>query len=107
MTESIEIIDNIEEQIIENKIIKKKGQILNPHKVKRAPERWLADGKYNDKPLDADYFKKYWRIHSQVPIICPICDSHLKCRDKIKRHETTKKCLAAKNKLESKEILES
>ena len=75
--------------------------------MKRAPERWLPDGKYNDKPLDADYFKKYWRIHSQVPIICPICDSHLKCRDKIKRHETTKKCLAAKNKLESTEILES
>lgn len=98
MTESIEIIENIEEQIIERKIIKK-GQSLNPHKVKRAPERWLPDGKYNDKPLDVDYFKKYWRIHSQVPIICPICDSHLKCRDKIKRHEATKKCIAAKNKL--------
>ena len=106
MTESIEIIDNIEEQIIERKIIKK-GQSSNPHKIKRCPERWLPDGKYNDKPLDVDYFKKYWRSHSQIPITCPICNSHLKCCDKIKRHESSKKCLAAKNKLESKEVLDS
>ena len=64
MTESIEkLLTILKKKILgknknEKQKTKQKGESLNPHKVKRAPERWLADGKYNDKPLDADYFKK-------------------------------------------------
>ena len=94
--EQNEIIEASVTEIIENK----KGP-KGPHKVKRCPERWLENGKYNDKPIDPDYFIKYWRRTFQVPRTCPICNSNLQCSDKKKRHEQTKKCLKAKLLLET------
>ena len=49
MAESLKI-----ETIIEEPIIKKRA-------VKNAPWRHNADGTYNNKPSDPEYFKKYWR----------------------------------------------
>ena len=51
MAESLKI-----ETIIEEPIIKKRA-------VKNAPWRHNADGTYNNKPSDPEYFKKYWREH--------------------------------------------
>ena len=67
-TEIIEIIETNNTEIIET--VKKR----KPHKVKRNPERYLANGTYNSKPLDPDYFKKYWREHSNREYKCPICE---------------------------------
>jgi hypothetical protein len=88
-------------EIIEEQIVFGKKGLTNKHKVKRCPERWLPDGKYNDKPLDPDYFKKYWREHSNKEYKCPICERVIFSCDKIKRHEKSKVCLRAQALLET------
>ena len=52
-TNNLEIIEEQNETVF-----KKKG-LTGKQKVKRCPERWLDDGKYNSRPIDPDYFKKY------------------------------------------------
>ena len=61
-------------EIIEEQIVTEKRK---PHKIRRKPERYLADGTCNKKPLDPDYFKKYWREHSNKEYKCPICESYI------------------------------
>jgi hypothetical protein len=93
-TNKFEILETNNTEIIQEKIKKKTGP-KGPHKIKRKPERWLDDGKYN-KPLDPDYFKKYWKEHYQKPAECIICGKILLCCDKLKRHEKSKQCQKAK-----------
>ena len=89
-TNNLEIIEEQTETVF-----KKKG-LTGKQKIKRCPERWLADGKYNDRPLDPDYFTKYWKEHYQKPAECLICGKILLCCDKLKRHEKSKQCQKAK-----------
>ena len=98
-TNNFEIIEEQIETVIEEQIeiVKKR----KPHKVKRNPERYLADGTYNSKPLDPDYFKKYWREHSNKEYKCPICEKVIFSCDKIKRHEKSRFCLRAQALLEN------
>jgi len=78
---------------------KRKGRptgIHTPWKVKKNPERWKEDGTYSYHPLDPNYFNKYWKEHFAKPYLCEKCGAMLKCCDKIKRHEMTKKCQEAR-----------
>jgi hypothetical protein len=86
MAESLKI-----ETIIEESIIKKRA-------VKNAPWRHNADGTYNNKPSDPEYFKKYWREHFKKEYICIHCDKKLLNTEKIKRHEMSHLCIKARNK---------
>ena len=56
------------------------------------PDRWLANGKYNDHPLDPEYFKKYYREHFAHSHTCEICGTVLANTQKIQRHQNAKKC---------------
>lgn len=68
--------------------------------VNHKQPRQLPDGKYNSKPLDKEYFKKYYHKHYSQEYICPICNKLLLNIQKNKRHEMSKFCLNARNKLE-------
>ena len=55
--------------------------------------RTLSNGKYNYKPLDPDYFKKYWKANlATVKVECPRCGT-LTGKCKIARHYTTGVCI--------------
>ena len=81
----------VENEIIEEPIIKKKI-------VKHAAWRHNADGTYNNKPCDPEYFTKYWRERFQKEYICMHCDKKLMNTEKIKRHEMSHLCIKARNK---------
>ncbi len=65
------------------------------------PARHLPDGRYDNKPLDPDYFKKYYHKKWCVPYTCGICGRTLANSQKIKQHENSAICLKAKHKLEN------
>jgi hypothetical protein len=49
------------------------------------------------KPVDPEYFKKYYHKHYGCnEYTCPICGKTLSNNQKIKRHETSKACQSAK-----------
>ena len=90
-TLSNNLIDTDEEIIA---LKKKRTKALNP-------ARHLPDGKYDNKPLDKEYFKKYYHKKWCVPYTCGICGRTLANDQKIKQHENSAFCLKAKHKLEN------
>jgi hypothetical protein len=105
MSETIE--NNI--SIPENtEIVKKKRRppgIHTPWSVvkEKTSARWLPDGTYNQRPLDPDYFRKYFKEHYHKQYTCIYCNKTLKCCDNIKRHEKSRNCLKIRNASESLE----
>jgi hypothetical protein len=79
---------------------------IDRRKIKRAPWRTIEneDGttKYNDKPNDPEYFKKYY--HSKRKFIvnnkinCEYCNK-LTYQRHYERHQQRKSCIEAKNKM--------
>ena len=69
---------------------RKLGQISNP-------ERHLLDGKYSYKPLDKDYFKKYYRevIAHSGPCVCNVCGNTISNSQGLVKHQKTQYCRRA------------
>ena len=115
--ESIEIINNNPEIIIEDKPIeiiedkpidrrRKNKKVeeepvdkIDKRKILRAPWRTtiLEDGtkKYNDRPCDPLYFKKYYdeirKEKEHTVITCELCERRVTC-GRIHRHKKTNIC---------------
>ena len=58
----------------------------------RNPDRHLPDGKYNAKPLDPEYFKKYYHEAKQ-PKECEMCGKIIASGSHMKRHRDSNKCM--------------
>ena len=58
----------------------------------RNPERHLPDGKYNAKPLDPEYFKKFYHEAKQ-PKECEMCGKIIASGSHMKRHRDSNKCM--------------
>ena len=79
-------------------------QPVDRRKIKRAPWRTitLEDGttKYNSKPNDPEYFKKYYdekrKFHDATQLTCEYCN---KCFSRVHkaRHEKSKYCIKARS----------
>ena len=64
------------------------AEVLKPIKESK---RKLPDGTYNIKPLDPDYFKKYY--HKQGSELATCCYCGIECRKNYMfRHRKTSKC---------------
>ena len=105
--ESIEIINNNPE-IIDRRKIKKVKKVKedtptveknNKIKILKAPWRTeiLEDGtnKYNNKPCDPEYFKKYYhekrKEKESIVITCELCERRVACGH-IHRHHRSNIC---------------
>ena len=79
---------------------------IDKRKIKRAPWRTITneDGttKYNDKPNDPEYFKKYYHTKRKFivnnKINCEYCNK-LTYQRHYERHQQRKSCIEAKNQL--------
>lgn len=60
--------------------------------------------KYKNKPLDPQYFQKYYHKMFCEGFTCSICGKTLKQSQQIRRHEKSAYCLKAKNKLENQAV---
>ena len=107
--ESIEIINNpeiIEDKPIDRRKIKKIKKVeeepvekIDKRKILRTPWRTtiLEDGtkKYNDRPCDPLYFKKYYdeirKEKEHTVITCELCERRVTC-GRIHRHKKTNIC---------------
>ena len=55
--------------------------------------RWNTDGTYDNKPLDPDYFKKYYLKKLKAPFTCPDCGTTISSKANLSKHRNTKKCI--------------
>ena len=59
----------------------------------RNPDRLTPEGKYNSKPLDPMYFKKYYIEKTKLKqVVCPICHSSISDASNMSKHQKTNKC---------------
>ena len=59
---------------------------------RRAPWRYNEEsGKYNDKPIDKDYFKAYFKTVGAVKIECPLCGRSVQ-RSNLSHHKKSTIC---------------
>lgn len=100
----IDMIDIIDKDsydgIIKTKIVAPPPVAVKPV-VKRTcpnPARHLPDGTYNSKPLDPDYFRKYWHEKLTVHIDCPRCGKSTG-KGKIARHFKSAACIKITSEL--------
>lgn len=68
----------------QNKEIKKKEKKI------RAPHRYMEDGTYNNKPLDPEYFNKYYHKRTEMTP-CRKCGVECK-KNYLYKHGLTNKC---------------
>jgi hypothetical protein len=74
-------------QIAPKKNYNNKGKDYLPM---RESKRIKEDGTYNLKPLDPEYFKKYYHAH-KVSIQCECCDKYVD-KYKLNKHKRSKYC---------------
>jgi len=81
----------IQEEIvepIEPVVMKKRGRPLNTFRS----DRHLEDGTYNHKPIDPEWYKKYYLEKLQnVKVLCPGCNIMVP-KSNISRHKKSYKC---------------
>ena len=71
---------------IRSKTGRRKGTILKP-------ERYNEDGTYNKKPVDPEYYKKYYQqFVKHTPCTCDICGATISSKQKLSRHKKTQYC---------------
>ena len=63
---------------------------VNVISKKKQSKRWI-NGVYNNKPLDPEYFKKYYNSKLSEKVECPICKSMVG-KQKLVIHQQRKKC---------------
>ena len=51
--------------------------------------RYMENGKYNDRPLDPDYDKKYYHAKVKGEFKCPNCGCVLSSKSGLTRHQRT------------------
>ena len=54
--------------------------------------RWNEDGTYNKKPLDPNYFNKYYEKHLKTPFSCPDCGRTISSKSNLAKHRQTNVC---------------
>ena len=62
------------------------------------PSRWNSDGTYNKKPLEPEYFTKYYKHKLSTPFKCPDCGRTLRSKSNLSHHRKTNICI--KNRME-------
>ena len=60
--------------------------------LKKKSARLMPDGSYNKKPLDPEYYKKYWQEKLLIKIECPRCGIFTG-KGKMSRHYTSGLCI--------------
>ena len=56
--------------------------------------RWKPNGSYDKKPLDPDYFSKYYQKKLSKPFQCPDCGQVISSKSNLSKHRQTKRCMS-------------
>ena len=55
--------------------------------------RWKPDGTYDKKPLDPNYFSKYYQKKLSTPFTCPDCGRTITSKSNLSKHRQTNRCM--------------
>ena len=55
--------------------------------------RWKPDGTYDKKPLDPNYFSKYYQKKLSTPFTCPDCGRTISSKSNLSKHRQTNICM--------------
>ena len=55
--------------------------------------RWKPDGTYDKKPLDPNYFSKYYQKKLSTPFTCPDCGRTITSKSNLSKHRQTIRCM--------------
>ena len=67
-------------------------ELHNPTPVIPKGCRWGIDGSYDSKPLDPDYFNKYYKKNLCSQLECPRCGKKLSSKSYLAKHQKTIRC---------------
>ena len=97
--------ENIENVILDNTPTASEEEIKRNkyNKPFKAQERHLENGKYNSKPLDKEYFNKYYHEKRKVQIQCPRCGKN-STNGNLSKHQLTKSCLMVFTEQKTNEV---
>ena len=84
-------------QEIDEDIFERMAEQLNQTELNNPPipekiDRRRPDGTYDKRPLDPDYFKKYYKNNPQIPYQCPDCGRTISTKTNLSRHRNMKLC---------------
>ena len=73
-------------------------QALHPETSQEPPmptsTRWKPDGTYDKKPLDPEYFHKYYQRKLSIPFKCPDCGRTISSKSNLSKHRQSKICMS-------------
>ena len=91
------VIDGIKQEIDEDLFDEMVEAIHTPPTPPNTPNntstRWQPDGSYNKKPLDPDYFTKYYKKKLTTPFNCPDCGRTISSKTNLSKHRQTQVCI--------------
>ena len=61
-------------------------------RVNANTSRWNDDGTYDKKPLDPQYFCKYYQKNLKEPFVCPDCGRTISSKSNLSKHRKTNVC---------------
>jgi hypothetical protein len=56
--------------------------------------RYKPDGTYDKKPLDPNYFSKYYQKRLSTPFTCPDCGRTITSKSNLSKHRQTNVCMS-------------
>ena len=68
----------------------------------RNPLRWREDGIHITGSLIPGYHREYNREYHKQTVTCEFCGTEIHYKNKLKRHQATKKCIKIKTFVEEK-----
>ena len=81
-------------QEIDEDLFEQMTQELHPlnQPITTTSTRWQPDGTYNKKPLDPEYFTKYYHNKLSTPFTCPDCGRTISSKSNLSKHRQTHIC---------------
>ena len=55
--------------------------------------RYKPDGTYDKKPLDLNYFSRYYQKKLSTPFTCPDCGRTITSKSNLSKHRQTNRCI--------------
>ena len=93
------VINGIKQEMDEDEFDEMVEVLHQPISYEKTPQRTRrrADGTYDDKPLDPNYFQNYYRSNLSKPFKCPDCGRTISNKTNLSKHRNTKVCEKHRN----------
>ena len=91
------VVDGIKQEMDEDLFDQMAEALHNPPTIydnsTPTSTRWKPDGTYDKKPLDPDYFNKYYQRKLSIPFKCPHCGRTISSKSNLSKHRQTNICM--------------